>query len=253
MARAKVCILVRHGCKFRSCLPAVFMIVASSMLLEGAIPSVARSSQRPRIEAIRLVKAPAGAVFDGPIWGYGRSAVVVSVDTGGGDVWDGYVGRLDLTSGRIAPLPLRRYRSCPYTFFGDFAPMASGEFAYVRTCYGNHQPPDMATTILAFNPKSGRSRSLRPYFLPWAVGTFSFSPVTDEGLVNDGNGLYERLARLAPGGLEYVHLPFTRVGYPSWAPDGEGFVLDAVPSRWICGRGGASTRRRTRGPMARST
>jgi Tol biopolymer transport system component len=48
-------------------------------------------------------------------------------------------------------------------------------------------------------------------------------------VINDGNGLYERLNVLGPQGLVPIPLPLERAGTPAWSPDGRFIALDGVP------------------------
>jgi hypothetical protein len=82
---------------------------------------------------------------------------------------------------------------------------------------------------MAYDPRTGSKKRLRPYYLPFAASVYAFSPDLRLGVINDGNGLYERLNLLGPNGLVPIPLPLERAGTPGWSPDGRFIALDGVP------------------------
>jgi dipeptidyl aminopeptidase/acylaminoacyl peptidase len=86
-----------------------------------------------------------------------------------------------------------------------------------------------AVQLMAYDPTNRTSTKLVRYFLPSKVGDFSYSP-EGIGIINDGNGLYEQLAWIRQRRLVRLRLPFDRVGYPSWSPDGGWIAVDAAPA-----------------------
>jgi Tol biopolymer transport system component len=79
-----------------------------------------------------------------------------------------------------------------------------------------------------YDPETRTSRRLLPYFLPFRTAFFDFAPDMSRGILNDGNGLHERLYWITGKGLEPLVLPLERAGSPSWSPDGQTIAVDGV-------------------------
>ena len=110
------------------------------------------------------------------------------------------------------------------------APLHDGRLAYLQYCFGKEsREPGTVGSLHAYEFRRKTTSLVRPYRLPVFTGRFAFSPVADNGLLNDGHGLGERLTWLGPRSLRPVTLPVSRVGDPAWSADGSR-VINGVPA-----------------------
>jgi hypothetical protein len=116
-------------------------------------------------------------------------------------------------------------------FTQQFVPVAlpSGELGFLERCWGKaHFDPTRAVRLMAWNPASHRVRPLVPYFLPYGAGGYAFANSLRDGLINNGDGLYERLAWLGRKKLVLFPVRIERAGSPTWSPDGSAVALDGA-------------------------
>lgn len=190
----------------------------------AATPSIKPSS-------VRLIQAPRGHVFYGPVWVPRLRALVVTEDCCD-KVWTHhlYALGLDGSHGRLLRIPADP--QCPFNASGSPALLPSGDLAFIPECFGNDSRlPERVKSLSALDPRTGRVRRLRQYYLPFMAGQASFSPTGGGGLVNDGRGLSERLEWLRRTRLMPLNLRLARAGSPRFSPDGRWIALDGVPKQ----------------------
>jgi hypothetical protein len=182
------------------------------------------------VQSSRLIRAPKGAVFEGPIWlARSHRLVVTLIPPGKGtDAAYDHLYALKLRGGGLRRLRLPPQSGCKLTSQSTAVALSDGKVAYLQECWGQEIPHN-AKYLRTYDPATGRVGYLRPYSLVVSAGVFAASR-SGQVVINDGRGLSERLLRLTPARAEPIALPFTRVGYPSWSPDGQTLALDAVPS-----------------------
>jgi len=135
---------------------------------------------------------------------------------------------LKLDGSGLKRLRLPAQRGCRLTSHSTGVALADGRLGYLQECWGQ-EIPHRAKFVRTYNPRTTRVAYLRPYPVPVSAGYFAASPDLRQGVINDGRSLYEQLLWLGRPSLAPLRLPFTRVGYPSWSPDGRWIALDAVP------------------------
>jgi len=183
-----------------------------------------------KVRSSYLIRAPSGAVFDGPIWLGARHRVVVTLTPPGKgtDAAYDHLYSLKLTGGELTRLRLPQQRGCKLTSQSGAVALPDGRVGYLQECWGQEIPHN-AKYLRTYDQATGRIGYLRPYPLVVSAGRFAVSR-SGQVVINDGRGLSERLLRLTPTRAEPIALPFTRVGYPSWSPNGRWLALDAVPN-----------------------
>lgn len=179
-------------------------------------------------DQVRLISVPRGIVLGDPVWVPGLRAVVV---------WRGpetslfgiHLYTVDLDRGTFKRLPIRGDPRCRRSFQLYPRLLPDGRLAWVEECSGEMEPEE-AVTLRAFDPTSQAETRLTPYFLPFRSSDFDYVAGMRFGLLNDGNGLYERLHRLTTKKVVPLRLPFARVGSFRISPDRQTVALDAVPA-----------------------
>lgn len=176
-----------------------------------------------------FIAAPRGAVFQTPVWLRGAQRLVVMlIPPGKGtDAAYDHLVSLRLDGSGVKRLPLPRQPGCKLTSQGGPDAVSGTKLAYVQECWGQEIPHN-AKYVRTYDLGSGHVGYLRPYSLVVSAGRVAVGR-SGEVVVNDGRGLSERLLRLGPSGARPLALPFIRVGYPSWSPDGRELALDAIP------------------------
>jgi hypothetical protein len=178
----------------------------------------------------RSIAAPRGTVFETPVWLSGpRRLVVMLVPPGRGTdgaYWHLFSMRLDGSG--LKRLPLPRQAGCKLTSHEGPDAYSASKIAYVQQCWGQEIPHN-AKYARTYDLSTGRVGYLRRYSLVVSAGRVAVSRF-GQVVANDGRGLSERLLRLGRSGARPLALPFVRVGYPSWSPDGRKLALDAIPS-----------------------
>ena len=191
--------------------------------------SAAAPSIRP--SSVRLIQAPPGHVFYGPVWVPATRELIVTVDSGD-KVWNHHLFalRLDGLKGRRLRIP--DDPQCPFNASSSPALLPDGDLAFIQECFGNDgRLPERVKSLLALDPRTGQVRRLRRYYLPFMAGHADFSPNASDGLINDGRGLSERLEWLGRTRPVPLHLPLARAGSPRFSPDGRWIALDGVPKQ----------------------
>ncbi|MCC6627816.1 MAG: PD40 domain-containing protein [Chloroflexi bacterium] len=111
--------------------------------------------------------------------------------------------------------------------------LPDGRVGFLQRCEGSRTParriPEEAVSLLVTDLAGTTTTRLVPYYLPFGANVFDVAPDQSAGIINDGQGLYERLQWLRPLRLEPLALPLERAGRPRWSPDG----------RWIAFGGAA--------------
>src|SRR5207248_1643407 len=113
--------------------------------------------------------------------------------------------------------------------------LRDGRLAYVQRCWVSLSPtrriPEERANLMVYDPRTGDTGHLVPYYLPVNANFFDYAPDAQRGVINDGNGLHESLYWLLPDRLERLTLPLERAGYPSWSPDGQWIAVDGAPDQ----------------------
>ena len=198
----------------------------------GADASHGVGSATDAAEKTRLISPSEDVLLVQPA-PFGSGRVVVTLDpTPGGESVSGLyatkLGIVDLATGNVRELSLPQSQGCRAT--SRLAPrtLRDGRIAYVEYCLG--KPPETATRLMAWDPAARTVSPVLDYFLPYFVGGFDFPSQGSRGVINDGRGLSERLAWTEQNRLEFLDLPLSRAGAPTWHPDGDVFAVPAVPS-----------------------
>jgi hypothetical protein len=177
----------------------------------------------------RLIAAPRGSAFEYAVWSPKLRQLVMAEDAGP-RLWNSHLMAVGLDRSSLTRLPISQAPGCRY--FAETNPYAlrNGRIAYIERCYGtSNRLPDEAVRLMAYDPRSRRTRPLRHYYLPFASGHFAFAPDSRFAVINDGNGLHEHLAAVGEEYLEPITLPLERAGNPAWSPGGRFIALDGVP------------------------
>jgi hypothetical protein len=195
-----------------------------------------------------LIPAPPGVVLDGPVWLSAAHRLVVTITPPGKgtDAAYDHLYTLKLNGSSLTRLRLPAQPGCRLTSQSTAVALAGGQLAYLQECWGQ-EIPHRAKFIRTYDPRTAHIGYLRPYPVPVGAGYFALSPDLQRAVINNGRGLYERLLWLRRASLEPVALPFSRVGYPSWSPNGWTIALDAVPA------GSKASARRVKTSTATST
>lgn len=188
---------------------------------ESAAPLVAKTD-------IELIAAPEGAEYDLPVV-LRRDARVIVVFSPRGHTDDAAYDRLAWISGdgAVKPLPLPALKGCKLTSADVPTTLPGNLLAFSEKCWPT-DAPRRATRLRSYDPSTRKLGSVVPYALPFSWSFFAVAP-RGEIVINDGRGLGESLWLLARSGPRRIELPFDRVGYPRWSPDGRRLALDALP------------------------
>ena len=130
--------------------------------------------------------------------------------------------------------------TCPSPGFFYVSPAASGPrtFAFVQGCARTLLThPESSKRVREYRLPSGETRALVPYGVSLATGAISVRRRSPRVVLNDGNGLFERLQLAGSTRLSRRYsLGQDRLGGPAWSPDGRTI---AVPgSSNLAGQGG---------------
>jgi hypothetical protein len=205
---------------------------AGSAAEPAARPAARADAVRPlRTQLVKLLRAPRGARLDKPAWlsaSHTLVAVLYPPLTSGiarTDIYsvsptDGHLERLRLCSADCSRVSL------------DFpTALPDGKLGYERTQFGDANGLGRhGTTLLEPDATGSRSRKLVPYGIARGARGFSYRPGMQDGIVDDGAGLYDTLLWLRAERPSPLQLPLTRVGRAAWSPDGRLIALDGVPS-----------------------
>jgi WD40-like Beta Propeller Repeat len=206
--------------------------MAAVAVLAATAAACAETSSKPRPlvgrEDVRLIRAPAGAEYDTPVWVPALRRLVVKFSPAGrtddAAFNSLYVITLDGRDAHRLDLPKRA--GCRFTSSDVPTLLPGGAVGYLQTCWGSDDAGH-AVRPERYDPRTRRVTRLRPYDLKFSMTFFSVS--RGLGVINDGNSLHERLWWLGPHHLAPTPETFARAGYPSWSPDGHRLALDAVP------------------------
>jgi dipeptidyl aminopeptidase/acylaminoacyl peptidase len=188
---------------------------------ESAPPLVAKTD-------IELIAAPEGAEYDLPVV-LRRDARVIVALSPRGQTDDAAYDRLAWISGdgAVKLFPLPRRKGCKFTSADVPTRLPGNLLGFSEKCWGT-DAPRRAVRLRSYDPGTRKLRSVVPYALPFSWSFFAVAP-RGEVVINDGRGLEESLWLLTRAGPRRIDLPFDRVGYPRWSPDGRRLALDAVP------------------------
>lgn len=223
----------------RTCAVALGTIATTTVLASCGSTAAPASQEEPRSAPpqsltptlLRFIEAPGGGRLDKPTWVPRLNAIVAVLypRSESASRWDLYSVRLDGSG--LRRLPLCAGRSCRKLSFDFPTLLPNGNLGFERMRLGIS--PDLGlhgTEILEYDPAGGALRKLVPYGLPQGIRGFTYRPGMRDGLVNNGQGLYEKLLSLEPRAPVVVRLPLTRAGTPTWSPDGRLLAVDGVPS-----------------------
>jgi hypothetical protein len=190
----------------------------------------------PSLEAFvsaTFIPAPKHAAFAGAAWPPNAPGPVAWMQYQSGPrasgPGDDHLYTLDQSGRQLTLLRLPNDPTCKAT--GQQFPMLlpDGRLGYVQFCFGDG-PPERTKRLMAYDFHTQAATPLEPYFLDFGAKDYSFRPDMQVGIINDGNGLDERLDWLTPSGQVDAGLPFARAGQPSWSPDGQFIAVDAAPN-----------------------
>lgn len=193
-------------------------------------PLLERTAARVRLAP------PAGGEYDNAAWLPDGQGLVASLTTptvgptGPDREW--HLAAVPLDGGPPGRLPIPDDPDCRRT--AQYLPrlLSDGRVAFIQRCEGGVNPerllPEEAVRLLAYDPTSRATAPMVPYYLPFRANFFDFAPDVALGVINDGNGLYERLRWLRPDRLEIIDLPLERAGWPRWSPSGGVIALSGA-------------------------
>lgn len=222
------------GTRDFSLAPIVLAVVLTGMGMVACIPLL--NAGQPSLESYiqaRFIPAPADAEFVQVAWPPETPGPVVWLQHDAGPQAFGPVDDplyvLNPDTGALAPLPLPNDPTCKGT--GHHVPrmLPDGRLGYIQFCFG-HASPQHVKKLMAYDFTKRIAAPLEPYFLDFGAKDYDFRPDMRVGIINDGNGLYERLDWLLPDRQVDIGLPFARSGQPSWSPDGTFIAVDAAPN-----------------------
>ena len=179
-----------------------------------------------------LIAAPRGGVVDMPAWLPSAGRLTVAYVPPGGDptpAWRNHLYWFDLKQGTLQRLPLPDRTGCSATSQDVGRALPDGRVSYLEQCWGPNAPRK-PKRLRSYDSRTGAIRDVRPYALPFGANHYAFAPDGRRGIINDGNGLYERLHWLGDAGLVPLDVDFERAGYPAWSHDGRSIAVDAVPA-----------------------
>jgi hypothetical protein len=211
--------------------------LAAAVVCVGVAGCSGNESGQGNVEAldvdVELIRGPRGGIIDIPVRLSFAERVVVTYVPPGGDptpAWRNHLYWFDLEQRQLEQLPLPARRDCRATSHDSARALPDGRVAYLEECWGQDVPRD-AKRLRAYDPRTGEVSDLRPYALPVGSSHYAFDPTGRRAIINDGNGLYERLHWLGGARLVALDLEFERAGYPAWSHDGRSIAVDAVPPR----------------------
>lgn len=215
------------------------MIVAAAALLVLCAPFARQPQPRPVLDraAGQVIVMPVEGWYDFPSWlpdGQHLIAQRRLPTTGPTDQSRRlFLVTVPLDGGPVVRLPVPDDPDCRRT--SQYVPrlLPDGRVGFLQSCEGTRTParriPEEAVSLLATDVAGETTNRLVPYYLPFGANVFDIAPDQSVGIINDGNGLYERLQWLRPEQLDPLDLPLERAGRPRWSPD----------SRWIAFGGAA--------------
>jgi hypothetical protein len=84
---------------------------------------------------------------------------------------------MSLFGSDLKPLPLGRDPGCRYTAHVLPEVLADGRISYLEQCYGTlSRLPDRAVSLMAYDPRTGSRKRLRPYYLPFGATVMRLRP-----------------------------------------------------------------------------
>jgi hypothetical protein len=160
-----------------------------------------------------FIPAPASGSFDAPVWLPKRNEFIVTYYPKGDDPRRRQLYRMGSNGSGLKRLRLPERPSCLAVWNGNGVALADGRVAYAQQCFGGDDFA-RATRLMAYDPETESAEPLFAYGLSFVAAIFDYSR-DGVGVLNDHNGLEERLHWLRPDGLDAIELPLERAGYPS--------------------------------------
>ena len=130
------------------------------------------------------------------------------------------------------PLPVADDPACDLNRRLFLRALPDGRLAFVHRCDGaRSRPPETATTLVAYDPQTGRTSPLLPYPLRFVSWAFGFAPdlrvgVVEEAAESSRGG--RRLAWLLPTHRTPAALPLDEASGPVWSTDGRWIALSGL-------------------------
>lgn len=181
-------------------------------------------SRRSDLTEVRFSQAPEGGEFTFVTWLPALNKLVVSLLPRERQGWSSQFYTVSRDQAEFAPLSLPPDPDCQHSARYVPSALPIGRLGYIEKCFlpkTRRRIPQEAVTLMAYEPATGSAERLRPYYLPFAASVFAFGRPLDKGVLNDGNGLQDRLHWLYPDRLAPLDLPFVGISAPGWSPDGQ--------------------------------
>lgn len=202
---------------------ALLLILLGSIAAGCSTPGALSSQAGPTLTEVRFVAAPDEGEFTYVSWYPALNKLVVDYLPKKFQMWDGQFYTMNLDGTELAPLAVPADPGCKRSVRHAPRPLPDGRLGYIETCLPSdgRRFPQEAVTLRAYDPATGEAERLRPYYLPFAARLFDFGPTLEQGNLNDGVGLEQRLHWLTPERLTPLNGPFVAASGPAWSPDGQ--------------------------------
>jgi hypothetical protein len=116
--------------------------------------------------------------------------------------------------------------------------LPDGELGYILRCQPDPKRFIDDLWMMSYNPVTGISEQLLSYPLPTQAsrrGIWSWSKDMSRGIMDDRQGLSEKLLRLTQDKWEYLDLDLSRALSPVWSPDNTWIAFWGTPEQGLTG------------------
>jgi hypothetical protein len=128
--------------------------------------------------------------------------------------------------------------SCFKTAFWEPTHLPNGELGYILICQPDPERFTNNLLMMSYNPITGKSEQLLSYPLPAQAsrrGIYSWSNDMTTGIMDDRDGVGERLLWLMTDKWKYLDLSFDEALSPVWSPDNKWIAFWGAPEQGLRG------------------